>query len=703
MKLYPASTLQQLEFDTVRDWLIGYCRTAYARKKAAALRIHTHRKWIEHELKQAAEFKQVLHSGFVFPNQFTEDVQPVIQLLSISGATVPEEQWMQILALSSNTEQIFRWFNAERADMYPALFEELNGITFDKKIAEKISEVLDEHGQVRDQASEELASIRMSIYRKRNELRRMFDGLSLRYNKLGYLSDIGESFLNGRRVLAVVAEYKRMVKGVLHGESDSRRTSFIEPEETTSLNNELFSLSWDERKEIQRLLKKLTAELSVYATPLANWLKLCGTYDFIQAKAKLAIEYQGTAPVIEDRAVVDLKDARHPLLLRKNASLSKPVIPLNIRLDEQSRILVISGPNAGGKTVTLKTIGLLQLMVQSGLLVPVGVDSVMGIFKQIFIHIGDTQSIEFELSTYSAQLKNMKHFTEHANGKTLFFIDELGSGSDPALGGAFAEVFLEALIQKHAMGVVTTHYLNLKIMANHVKGIVNGAMQFDEKKLLPLYKLQVGQPGSSYTFSIAERIGIDPSLIKRARALAEKEHIRLDQLLNRTEQDLQRMDKEREQLQQQIRENTRLKAEMEKWIAREQHQQEMERLKHQNAISSDRLAYLKDMERKLKAMVVEWRRAEDKTKAVQMIQALLFGQKEKFVVGKKEKHLNEKFMEVEKTLHAGDLVKLKSSRVVGTLKEIKGKKAIVQVGQMPMTVDIKNLVVVVERQNSAAV
>jgi DNA mismatch repair protein MutS2 len=699
MKFYPASTLQQLEFDTVREWLMSYCRTAYARKKTSALRIHTHRKWIVHELKQAEEFKQILQSGFVFPNQFTDDVQPVIQLLSISGATIPEEQWMQILALSSNTEQIVRWFNVERAGQYPALFEELNGITFDKKVAEKISEVLDEHGQVRDQASEELASIRMSIYRKRNELRRMFDGISSRYNKLGYLSDIGESFLNGRRVLAVVAEYKRMVKGVLHGESDSRRTAFIEPEETTFLNNELFSLHWDERREIQRLLKKLTAELSVYAEPLSDWLKLCGSFDFIQAKAKMAVEYQGNAPVIEDRAVVDLKDAKHPLLWRKNAALSKPVVPLNIRLDEQSRILVISGPNAGGKTVTMKTIGLLQLMVQSGLLVPVNPDSVMGIFKQIFIHIGDTQSIEFELSTYSAQLKNMKHFTEHANGKTLFFIDELGSGSDPALGGAFAEVFLEALIRKHAMGVVTTHYLNLKIMANHVKGIVNGAMQFDEKKLLPLYKLQVGQPGSSYTFSIAEKIGIDPDLIRRARKLAEKEHIRLDQLLNRTEQDLQQIDKERDQLQRLIRENSRLKADMEKTIARELHQQEMERLKHQNKFTTERLAYLKDMERKLKAMVVEWRRAEDKTKAVQMIQALLFGQKEKFVVGKKEKQLNEKFIEVGKPLQEGDLVKLTTSRVVGTLKEMKGKKAIVQVGQMPMTVDIKNLVAVVERQN----
>ena len=224
---------------------------------------------------------------------------------------------------------------------------------------------------------------------------------------------------------------------------------------------------------------------------------------------------------------------------------------------------MISGPNAGGKTVTLKTVGLLQLMLQSGLLVPVHPDSEMGIFKQMMIHIGDTQSLEFELSTYSSHLKNMKYFMENANGKTLFFIDELGSGSDPNLGGAFAEVILEELVKKHAMGIVTTHYLNLKVMANKTPGIINGAMAFDEKNLLPMYKLIIGKPGSSYTFSIAERIGLDPLLIGRARKLVDEDHFRLDKLLNRTEQDLQNIEKEKKELQQLVKENKRLKKEME--------------------------------------------------------------------------------------------------------------------------------------------
>ena len=336
-------------------------------------------------------------------------------------------------------------------------------------------------------------------------------------------------------------------------------------------------------------------------------------------------------------------------------------------------------------------------MLQAGLLVSVSPDSEMGIFKQLLIHIGDTQSLEFELSTYSSHLLNMKHFIENANGKTLFFIDELGSGSDPNLGGAFAEVIMEELAFKHSFGIVTTHYLNLKVMANKVKGIINGAMQFDEKNLLPLYKLQVGQPGSSYTFSIAERIGLHKSLIDKARRLVDEEHFRLDKLLNRTEQDLQIIDKEKVQLQQLLKENEELKKEMQQVIKKERHQQEIEKLRQQNQVSEEKLNYLKDMERRLKAMVMEWRRAEDKDSVVKMIHALLFNQKEKMQGERKEKKINEKFIEVGGQLKIGDKVKMQNNRTVGIVKEIRGKKAILQVGAIPITVDLKDLVVVIDK------
>jgi DNA mismatch repair protein MutS2 len=700
IRFFPESALVQLEFEKVKTLLAEYCRSSYAKNKADTLRIHTKKEFIETALQQTNEYKLLLQGGQYFPNDFVHNISKELKLLSIPGAVLSGEQFMFIKKLADNTGNIFRWFDNERRIAYPALTKVVEDSYYEKTIIELINDVLDEAGNVKDDASEELASIRMSLYRKRNELRRLFDKIVSKLNKQGYLADIEESFMNGRRVLAVFAEQKRMIKGVMHGESDSRRTTFIEPEETTELNNEIFSLEHEEEREVYKILRKLTQHLSVYAALLKTYFDIAGEFDFILAKAKLAVAVGGNYPLLYDKAHIKLINAYHPLLLLYNEKSNKPTIPINISLNDKSRILVISGPNAGGKTVTLKTVGLLQLMLQSGLLVPVHADSEMGIFKQIMIHIGDTQSLEFELSTYSSHLKNMKHFMENANGKTLFFIDELGSGSDPSLGGAFAEVIMEELAHKHSFGIVTTHYLNLKVMANKVPGIINGAMQFDEKNLLPMYKLIVGKPGSSYTFSIAERIGLEKRLIEKARKLVDEDHFTLDKLLNRTEQDLQQIDIDKKELQRLLKENEKLKKEMLQVMNKERHQQEVERLKHQNKISEDKLAYLKDMERRLKAMVIEWRKAEDKDKVVKMIHALLFNQKEKMVTEKHQKKLNEKFIEIDGEVKVGDKVKMRQNRQVGTVKEIRGKKAIVQLGVIPLTVSLEDLSLVLEKDTT---
>jgi DNA mismatch repair protein MutS2 len=340
-------------------------------------------------------------------------------------------------------------------------------------------------------------------------------------------------------------------------------------------------------------------------------------------------------------------------------------------------------------------------MIQSGLLVPVSPTSQMGIFKQLMIHIGDTQSLEFELSTYSSHLKNMKHFMEVANGKTLFFIDELGSGSDPNLGGAFAEVIMEELAHKHSFGIVTTHYLNLKVMANKVPGIINGAMAFDEHNLLPLYKLIIGKPGSSYTFSIAERIGLSPSLINKARKLVDEDHFSLDKLLNRTEQDLREVEKKEQELQKLLKENERLKKEMTQVMDRERHKQEVEILKQQNVITEDRINYLKDMERKMKQILLEWRKAEDKSEPIKQMHNLLFKKNDQVVTNKLAKKVEGKYHEVSSDIVVGAKVKLKKNYQVGAVKEIRGKRAIVQVGLLPMSVDLSDLVVVEEKGGEA--
>jgi DNA mismatch repair protein MutS2 len=698
MKLYPESAAVQLELDKVKALLHEKCRTEYAKEKALHLRLHTHKDWIDRELKQAYELKVLLQNGIHFPNDFSQNLSTELRLLQIENSVLSGEQLISINRLTQTIEDLFRWFHPENRSAYPALTFVIEHTYYEKKIHELITEIIDEKGIVRDNASPELQSIRINLNRRRGELRRLFDRIINKLNKQGYLAEIEESFMNGRRVLAVFAEQKRTVKGILHGESDSRRTSFIEPEETVELNNQIYELESAERREVIRLLKELTQKLSVYSPLLNAYHIVVGEYDFISAKALLAISMNGEYPVINDKVKLELVNARHPLLYLYNLKSGKPTIPVNLTLDENNRILVISGPNAGGKTVTLKTVGLLQMMVQSGLLVPVDPASQFGIFKRLMIHIGDTQNLEFELSTYSSHLLSMKEFMETAGGKTLFFIDELGSGSDPNLGGAFAEVILEELAFKRAYGIVTTHYLNLKVMANKTSGIINGAMEFDEQNLLPLYKLIIGKPGSSYTFAIAERIGMDKKLIQRARRLVDEDHFKLDKLLNSTEQELRKIEQKDIELQKALKLNEKLRKEMEETINHEKHKQQVEILKQQNRINEERLIYLKDMERKLRNMVIEWKKTDDKAKVVREMAALLFKKNENKTLSKKQKIIESKYEELNGDIQVGAKVKMKRNLQVGEVLELRGKKAVVKIGLLPMQVDLENLVLIKEKE-----
>lgn len=687
----------QLEFDKVQALLQEHCKTELGKEMASELRLHTHIDYVKTALQQAHEYKQLTLLQENFPNDFILNLKRELRLLSIEGAVLTGEQAMLLRKLSESMHSIVRFFDHDRRIQYGGLFEVIKDTHYEKKITATIDEVLDELGQVRDNASQELAKIRMSLFRKRTELRRVFDRILQKLQKLNYLADQEEAFLNGRRVVAIYAENKRMVKGLIHGESDTRKTSFLEPEETIELNNDIQSLEREEGREVYRILKAMTSALSGYSGLLNSYHEILGTFDFIRGKAKLALDMDANYPMLLPTAQLHLIQAYHPLLLLYNRKNKKPTIPVNINLDKDAHILVISGPNAGGKTVTLKTIGLIQLMLQSGLLVPVHPSSQMGIFKQLMIHIGDTQSLEFELSTYSSHLKNMKYFMENANGKTLFFIDELGSGSDPNLGGAFAEVIMEELAKKHAYGIVTTHYLNLKVMANKVKGIINGAMGFDEETLLPMYKLMVGKPGSSYTFSIAERIGLHPSLIARAKSLVDEGHFQLDKLLNKAEQDLQKVETKEKDLQKLLKENERLKKEYEILADKERKQQQYTLLKLQNQIKEDDLAYLKDMERKLKQIVIEWKRADDKEKVMKQAEILLFRRREKQHTEQLNKKVQDKFLEIKGQIEVGMQVKIVTNRQVGKVLEIRDKRAIVQIGNIPINVKLSDLVLVQEK------
>lgn len=693
LQLYPERAAEALEFNKIKQLLLGHCRSESAKERVQAMRFMSRFETVQKALLQTQEYKLILQSPDQLPNDFTSNISKELRLLGIQGAALDGQQLVSIRRLATSIYHITHWFKRNK-DLFPTLEALSEKIEYEKEIPRIITDVLDDDGIVRDDASRELLQIRSDLSRTRQEVRRTFDRALRHAAKQGYLADTSEGFLNGRRTLAVLAEHKRIVKGILHGESDSARTVFIEPEETIPLNNEIFSLERAEGREIQRILAETTAQLAPYQPLLESYYHLTGLYDFIRAKALLARQMKAEMPRLSAHPGVDLIQARHPLLLLHNEAVGKETVPLNLKLDRQNRILIISGPNAGGKTVSMKTIGLLQLMIQAGLLIPADERSEMGLFKQLFIHIGDTQSIEHELSTYSAHLRDMKYFMDFANGKTLFFIDELGSGSDPNLGGAFAEAIVEDLAQKKSIGVITTHYLNLKVMAGKVPGILNGAMAFDEEKLEPQYRLTVGKPGSSYTFAIAQRSGLPPQVIDRARQLTERGHFKLDKILHQTEQQSIRLTGKEKNLDDLIRHNEKLKEKYETLIDKERLRQHHQTLKLQNEIKKEELDYLRETERKLKQIIHDWKKAEDKSEVMAAAENVLFKKKAIQANQAAAKKADKNFEVVGGAIRLGDLVRNKVNHQVGTVAEIRGDRGIVKIGRLPFNVLLEEWVVV---------
>ena len=701
IQFYPTHATESLEFNKVCGLLKQKCRTDASRERVENIRFHVRLDFMERDLLQTNEYKNLLNSNDYFPNNFTLNIQKELKLLSVSGSVLIGEQLLAIQELAANTRDMLRWFERNN-ELFPNLRSISNKIIFEKKIIEIISSVIDDSGNVKDNASKELMSIRSDLNRTRVEARRVFESVLRKLSKLGYLADIGESFLNGRRTVALLAENKRIVRGILHGESDTQKTVFLEPEETIELNNEIFSLERAEQREIIKILTQTTKELSVFAPQLESYYSLCGIYDYIRAKALVAIDMNANMPRLSPHPTIQLVKAYHPLLFLRNKVNNKNTIPLNLSLDRQNRILMISGPNAGGKTVAMKTVGLLQIMSQAGLLIPADEQSEVGIFRQIMVEIGDTQSIEHELSTYSAHLQSMKYFMEYATGKTLFFIDELGSGSDPNLGGAFAEAIVEDLAKKNALGIITTHYLNLKIMAGKVRGIFNGAMAFDEQQLEPLYRLIVGKPGSSYTFAIAQRSGLPTPVIDRARQLTQREHFKLDKMLHQTEQQLVNVSEKEKELDKLLKENAALKKNLEQITDKEKIRQQQETIKLQNKIKKEELDYLRDTERKFRQIIQDWKRSENKQEVIKAAENVLFRKKQIDSNAVAARKADKLYAIVNTVPKIGDLVKNKENHQVGTLSEIKEKKAIVKIGNLPFTIDLKEWVVVKKREEKVS-
>lgn len=539
-------TIEDLEFPTVREWLANYTIGPTAKQRLEQLEPEKDFKQIKHALAIVSELKAIRDEGETFPRLEFEELKDEIRLIPIQNASIQLDGFMKIHRASQLVNSLLYFFD-KRDNDYPLLHQIVNEAYFTKEIIVAIEKVFDKHGNVKDDASEALYEIRNRIRTLRKQINRNFDREARKLGKENMLGDTTETFINERRVLTVLANYKRRVPGTVVGSSKTGNLTYIEPQANVALNNELELVLDDERKEIFRILQLLRKELKTFLPLIQSYQDILTEFDFINAKCRLAIELECSHPSIQEEQVMELIDAYHPILWKANKAQKKKTFPQQVKMDKFSRMLVISGPNAGGKSITLKSIGLLQIMLQSGLLIPVHPNSKMCFFRTILSDIGDNQSIANELSTYSYRLKRMKTFLDEANKSTLLLLDEFGTGSDPDLGGALAEAMFEAFYNRRSFGVITTHYANIKLKADRLKNAVNGCMLFNTETLEPTYRFSVGQPGSSFTFEVAEINGIPKELIDEAKNKLDEKKVRMDRLLNELQKEktyLERLNQE---------------------------------------------------------------------------------------------------------------------------------------------------------------
>jgi len=691
VRIYPEDSISRFEFDRIRSTVESYCRSLGGKELAQTLRPDFEFEPLLVQLRRVKEYVDVQRSGSGFPNSTFPEIRRELHLLGVANSMLQEKQLMNIREVSDVVNTLLQYLK-DKKTILPAIHGIFEPVFFTKEIIDAIDKVLDPSGIVKSSASRELADIRKDLAHSRRELDKVFRAQIQKLKKLGWLADTEETVYNGRRVLSVLAEQKRSVSGLIQGSSDTGKTTFIEPIETVDLNNEVFELVQQERREIMRILRNLTQEIRHHHTLISNYELVLCEFDFNRAKALLAIELDATMPNIVRSAQIRLLNARHPILVLQNRANKKPVVPMSCELDHQNRLLIISGPNAGGKSITLKTIGLLQMMLQSGMLVPVGEQSEMGYFQRLFADIGDSQSIEYELSTYSSRLAKMKYILEFADKKTLVLIDEFGTGTDPELGGAVAEAMLEELSRRRTLGVITTHYMNIKLAADRLDGVRNACMLFDDETLQPMYQLVIGQPGSSYTYIIAEKTGLPVALINRARNMTSKDKVTLDRML-------QQLQKEQQELRKllQVLDEKQAIADKSKSKYDELHEKMKLKMESKKA-TQEESGKLIELGKKLQSITKEWEAAKDKKPIFAKLTKILSAEKRKKIDKKqqlKKEKVKAQLLEKKKAeIKVGSKVKLLSGRQTGIVEEIQNNRARVIFGNLKTLASLETLEVV---------
>jgi DNA mismatch repair protein MutS2 len=530
--IYPDNYEIKTGFDRVRDLIKSECLCELGKREVDEASFQTSFEMFREWLEQTDEFRRICLFENSFPLSWFIDVTPFLSRIKVEGAYLEPHQLFDIRRSLDSIRAILAFFKKKEVHEYPRLISLTKEVNVYPALIDKIDAVLTNHGKIKDNASPELAQVRREINARQGEVSRIMQRVLRAAQKAGIVDDeSGVSIRDGRAVIPVLASFKRKLPGIIHDESATGKTSFIEPAEVVEANNQIRELEFAEKREVTRVLIAVTDFFRLYLDELVMAYAFMGKIDFIRAKALFALKINGVLPKLVDNPIVDWQRAVHPILYLNLKKEGREVIPLNITLDVSQRILLISGPNAGGKSVCLKTVGLLQYMLQCGILIPVSENSEAGVFRDIFIDIGDEQSIENDLSTYSSHLHNMKHFVRNASGESLVLIDEFGTGTEPMLGGAIAESILDRLNKAGVYGVITTHYTNLKHFASSAEGILNGAMMYDSHVMEPLFVLEMGKPGSSFAFEIARKIGLPEDILQAASDRVGKDHIDFDKHL----------------------------------------------------------------------------------------------------------------------------------------------------------------------------
>ncbi|TKG95852.1 endonuclease MutS2 [Puteibacter caeruleilacunae] len=720
-KIYPHNFEVKIGFNKIREILSANCLSELGREWVTDMSFKEKKHVLERLLGETEEFAMILDEGANFPVSYYFDVRESLRKARIEGTFLEAHELFDLKRSLESIRSIVNFFSNQEDNLYPNLRRLCKYVVLFPYLYDRMNKIISKHGTIKDSASPELNTIRREILSKQSNVSKRMQSLLREAVKSGIVDqDTTVAIRDGRPVIPVAAGNKRKLKGIVHDESATGKTAFVEPAEIVEYNNAIRELEYAEKREIVKILTVFTDDLRPYIDEIENSYEFMGKMDFIRSKAIFAKDIDAIKVDINDGCSISWEKARHPLLLLNLRKEKREIVPLDIELNPNDRILLISGPNAGGKSVCLKTVGIIQYMFQCGMMVPVDENSVMGIFKDIFIDIGDEQSLENDLSTYSSHLMNMKYFTRNCNPESLILIDEFGTGTEPMLGGAIAESILNRLNQLQTFGVITTHYTNLKHFASSVEGIANGAMLYDSHRMEPLFKLQIGKPGSSFAFEIARKIGLSEDILQEATDKVGKDHIhfdkhlrdivrdkrywetkrqkirksekKLDDLIERYEKDLDEAGKLRKDIIQKAKEEaetllSQTNRKIEQTIRTiKEAQAEKERTKK----ARKSLAEFKE-ETKEKDIAEEKRIA----RKIDQIKEREKRKKNRKGTGTEPKTEEKKKPSVKKVVatdfEPGDLVKVAGSGSVGEVVEVSKKNIVVAFGQLMSTVDRKRL------------